>query len=273
MSVQEQGAIPPAAHAQQVVRWSADGTHTVAQDQIADESPIAITLNGITHAVMMATPQNLEDFATGFCLSEYIIKDLGEIYSIETNVNEQGIELAIEIASHRFAELKQHRRSLAGPTGCGLCGVDSLAAVTQALPVVTHAVQVHPQAIFTAQAQLAQHQVLNQITGAMHAAAWVTLDGQIVFTREDVGRHNALDKLIGALARTKHVDRANGFVLMSSRASFELIQKLARANISLLASISAPTSMAIQAAHASGVGLVGFVRESGLVVYCGDGVV
>lgn len=254
-----------------VVRHLPDGL-SVSQvtDTVAAELPVALVYNGISHAVMMATPADLMDFARGFSLAEKIVDHPAQIYDVEMvrQPGSQGIELRIQIASACFMRLKERRRSLAGTTGCGLCGVQSLRALELQLPPVSGAIRLYPAALARALQQLTERQPLNAQTGAMHAAAWVNPDGEIVLLREDVGRHNALDKLIGALSTLSVIrNEAGGFVLMSSRASFELVQKTARAGIGLLATVSAPTSLAIDSAAQAGVCLIGFARETGFVVY------
>ncbi len=270
-------------------------------DQLAEEIPIALVFNGISHAVMMATPLDLEDFAVGFSLAEQIIDHTSQIYDIECVSSDEeaqltntiGIELRITIASECFVRLKEKRRSLVGKTGCGICGLESLNALDLNMPVLMPIVMpivmpgnasanngdVQPetrldkQALLTAFDSLKSKQPINAITGAMHAAAWVDMAGAIQLVREDVGRHNALDKLVGALAidaklnsKAKSI-RQPGFAIMSSRASYELVQKSARANIAILATISAPTALAVRLAEQAGMCLIGFVRQKNFVVY------
>ena len=235
-----------------------------AEDFLATEVPVALVFNGISHAVMMASPLDIEDFARGFCLSERIVENKAQIYGIEIFQHAIGIEVRLDIASQAFAILKQKRRALAGRTGCGVCGVESIAALDFDLPKVASEIRVALPAILQAQQQMQQQQTNNLLTGAVHAAAWVSLAGEIVLLREDVGRHNALDKLIGAMSCVQTPD---GFCLMTSRASYELVQKAARANIALLATVSAPTSLAVQMAEQANITLLGFVREQRAVVY------
>ncbi|MFZ6730293.1 formate dehydrogenase accessory sulfurtransferase FdhD [Undibacterium sp. Ji42W] len=242
-------------------------------DQIAQEVPVALVYNGISHAVMLATPMDLEDFALGFSLSEAIVDDAGEIYDIEcqSSPEVQGIEVQVQISAVRFAALKERRRHLAGNTGCGLCGKDSLQALQMHLPLIrTELVSRLPQgSLLKALEGLSSLQSINLQTGAVHAAAWVNMQGEILVLREDVGRHNALDKLIGALAivKVKTKLQVEGFILMSSRLSYELVQKAARANIAIVAALSAPTALAIDLAEQAGICLIGFVRQHGYVVY------
>jgi len=238
------------------------------QDWVAEEVPVALEYNGISHAVMLATPLDLEDFALGFSLSEGLLDDAHELYSIEEEHGELGITLRLQVASAAFARLKERRRTLTGRTGCGLCGTESLDHVSRALPaLVPRGAPLQRGAIARAMGQFRDLQTLQQATGAVHAAAWCSADGEVGWLREDVGRHNALDKLIGALARN-HVDAPAGFIAVTSRASFEMVQKTAMAGVSLLAAVSAPTSFAVATAQRARMTLVGFARQHDLVVYC-----
>jgi len=257
--------LPEPTRQQPVLRYRGAQTHA-AQDALAEETPVALVYNGVSHAVMMATPADLEAFAVGFSLSEGIVDSPAQIYDISIQTQPLGVELHITLASAQFAALKDRRRQLAGRTGCGLCGLESLQALELDVAPLEHAVHLRHSDILAALQTLPQHQPLNAQTGALHVAAWLTTQGQLRYALEDVGRHNALDKLVGTLAHDS-VDPATGWVLMSSRASYELVQKCAQARISLLATVSAPTAMAVRLAQQAGMCLVGFVRESGLVVY------
>ncbi|OIR04571.1 protein FdhD [mine drainage metagenome] len=247
-----------------VVRSKADIEQHV-QDQLAEETPVALIYNGISHAVMLATPQDLEDFALGFSLSEGILQDKHELYGIEVRSQASGIELHCEIASERFVQLKNRRRTLAGRTGCGLCGSESL---EQAMRYPT---KLDVQTVFSRKAiqlglqDMPQMQTLQQQTGATHACAWVLADGTVAMLREDVGRHNALDKLVGAIANSDIENK--GFIITSSRASYEMVQKTASAGINLLVAISAPTGLAVRIAEQCGLTLVGFARKDNCVIY------
>jgi FdhD protein len=254
-------------------RLSMPGAHPQQErDQVAEEVPIAMVYNGISHAVMMASPLDLEDFATGFSLSERIVDQPSQLYDIDISETcldapgGRGMELRLQIASECFARLKDKRRALAGRTGCGLCGTESLEALDLDLPFQTEELQISGPALLRAFAVMQARQTINAATGATHAAAWVSTEGGVTEVREDVGRHNALDKLIGALARSRQ-PRQPGYAIMSSRASYELVQKAARAHIPLLATVSAPTSLAVQMADKAGLTLVGFARPGGFVVY------
>jgi FdhD protein len=237
------------------------------RDTLADETPVALVYNCISHAVMMASASDLEDFALGFSLGEGIVDRPGQIYDIEAEHCEQGIELRITLASDRLAALKDRRRFLAGQSGCGLCGVESLDYFAAPLPMVTAGGRVSHRAIQRALKALSGRQRLGGLTGGMHAAAWCDPAGEILLLREDVGRHNALDKLVGALARSG--PRPAGFALVSSRASYELVQKAARADMAVLVAVSAATSRAVDAALQCGMTLVGFARPGRQVVYAG----
>ena len=234
-------------------------------DDIAVEVPVALVYNYISHAVMMATPNDLQDFALGFSLTEDIIADVSEVSHIHVHSGKNGITVRMQISDERFEALRERRRSMVGRTGCGLCGVESLKqAIRPVEPVQT--VSVSDNAIQTALANIKQHQPLQQKTGATHAAAWCDLDGNILHVREDVGRHNALDKLIGAFKKTE-LSMRDGFVLVTSRASYEMVQKSASAGFGCLVAVSAPTSLAIEQAREAGLKLVGFARDGRHTIY------
>lgn len=236
------------------------------EETVAEEVAIALVYNGISHAVMMATPCDLEDFARGFSLTERIVGRASEIYDIEVEPVGRGIEVRLEIAAQRMAGLQERRRSLAGRTGCGLCGVDSLEAALRSVPEVATPQKVTRLAIERAMAALPDCQPINRSNGATHAAAWASADGMLVAVREDIGRHNALDKLAGALARRGDA-APGGFVVVTSRCSYEMVQKAAAIGASAIAAVSAPTSLAIETAEQAGVALAAFVREGRLTAY------
>lgn len=251
----------------EVTQWQ-DAEPQRVKDYLAEETPVALIYNGVSHAVMLATAQDLEDFALGFSLSEGIIDSPSELYGIEIQPQQNGVALHCDIASERFAQLKQRRRTLAGKTGCGLCGAESLEqAVRYPQPIVTkHVFSAKSVALGLQAIQFGQQ--LQQKTGATHACAYVLADGSVQTLREDVGRHNALDKLVGALARRKaEHDLADGFVITTSRASFEMVQKTASAGIAMLVAVSAPTGLAVRVAQQCGLTLVGFARKDRYVVY------
>lgn len=263
--------LPAPLTARAVQRVPADGVHT---DTLAAEVPVALVFNGISHAVMLATPQDLEAFALGFALSEGILDTPAQCFGIEVQavVLEGGpaVEVQMEIAAACFARLKDQRRSLAGRTGCGVCGIDSLQALDLApppLPPSAPWVQgMGGDTVLRAVQAMAPLQVLNAACGSLHAAAWVTPAGDISVLMEDVGRHNALDKLLGALARSGQAREA-GWVLMSSRASHELVRKCLHLQVPLLATISAPTDLAVAMAQRSGLQLWGLCRAPRAVRY------
>jgi FdhD protein len=246
-------------------RLTAGGGET-GEETVAEEVAIALVYNGISHAVMMATPCDLEDFARGFSLTERIVERPSEIYDIEVEPIGRGIEVRLEIAAQRMAGLQERRRSLAGRTGCGLCGVDSLDAALRAVAAVSDPRPVARPSIERAMAGLPEHQKINRTNGATHAAGWAAADGTLVAVREDVGRHNALDKLAGALARGGGAE-PGGFVVVTSRCSYEMVQKAAAIGASAIAAVSAPTSLAIETAEQAGVALVAFVRDGRLTAY------
>jgi len=248
------------------VRRFQDHQFVSITDQVVCELPVALVYNGISHAVMMATPTDLALFAKGFSLSEGIVSSLKELYSLDIQHSELGIQIDMTIASSAFAALKERRRTMVGRSGCGLCGVESLEQFQMALPNVT--TRMHSDwlvQIPSAVAKLEAQQHITRMTGGAHAAAWVVA-GEIVALFEDVGRHNALDKLLGFLSQN-HCDVQDGFIVMTSRASYELIRKCAQLNIGLLASISAPTTMAISMAKQAGLTLASFCRGDGFVIY------
>ena len=250
-------------------RLTAAGSESL-EEAVAEEVAVALVYNGISHAVMMATPCDLEDFGRGFSLTERIVGKASEIYDIEAEPVGRGMEVRLEIAAQRMAGLQERRRSLAGRTGCGLCGVDSLDAALRAVPAVGQPRPVSRLSIERAMAALPAQQRLNRLNGAMHAAAWASPDGALVAVREDVGRHNALDKLAGALAPGGSAG-AGGFVVVTSRCSYEMVQKAAAIGASAIAAVSAPTSLAIETAEQAGIALVAFVREGRLTAYaCAD---
>ncbi|TNF59884.1 MAG: formate dehydrogenase accessory sulfurtransferase FdhD [Burkholderiales bacterium] len=255
---------PPGTCAARVTEWQGSRSRQRA-DQLAEEVPVALVFNGISHAVMLASPTDLEDFALGFALTEGLIGAPDDLFGVEVQAVEGGIELKLAVSAEAEWGLRQRRRSLAGRTGCGLCGTDSLAQVERELPPAP-SVRVPARALGLAQRDLWQHQQLQQLTGATHAAAWCGLDGRVALLREDVGRHNALDKLIGALVRAG-TDRSQGFAAITSRASFEMVQKAAAAGIGMLAAVSAPTARAVRSAGSLNLALAGFVRGQDGVAY------
>ena len=260
-----------------VLRSSPDGMTGPAEEAVAVEAPVALLFNGVSHVVMMATPLNLAELGLGFALSEGLLDNATQCYGVDVVATPLGWEVRLEVATRSFARLQERRRQLAGRTGCGVCGIESLQQWAQA-PARPgdwsapdwlnswHSDDGQAQAgvqsaVQTALLELPARQVLNARTGALHAAAWVSLQGRLLQVFEDVGRHNALDKLLGHLARSG-ASMDEGWVLMTSRASHELVHKCIRAGVPLLATVSAPTSLAIDAAHAGGLRLWAWCRDS-----------
>ncbi|WP_111493650.1 formate dehydrogenase accessory sulfurtransferase FdhD [Marinobacter bohaiensis] len=239
-------------------------------DVVAEEMPVAMVYNGISHAVMMATPSDLEDFAVGFSLTESILHTPDELYDLSVQRSPAGATVDMTIASERLFALKAQRRNMAGRTGCGLCGTESLDHAIRAIPRIDTPPALSDDAVQTAVRDLKQHQPLQAETGATHAAAWCDLDGAILAVREDVGRHNALDKLVGHwLRQGRSFER--GFALISSRGSFEMVQKSAMVGIGGLVAVSAPTGLAIREARKANMTLIGFARPGRHVIYhCGQ---
>ena len=254
------------AEGQYAVARSQGGSVTQLSDRVAKEVPVALVYNGLAHVVIMASPCDLEDLALGFSLSEGIVTRAGEVNAIETDPVSDGIAVYVDIDRARFAPLEAQRRNLAARTGCGLCGTETIDQAVRHPTPVRAGVQITANALHVALSNLGARQPLNAATGAVHAAAWVLADGQIVEVREDVGRHNALDKLIGVTARTGR-SFEDGFALITSRASFEMTQKAATVGITLLAAISAPTGLAIRLAQETGLTLIGFTRPGQHNVY------
>jgi len=243
----------------------------IARDAaIAAEVPVALVYNGVSHVVMMSTPSDLADFAVGFSLSEGILGATNELLDLKVEEGETGIRVSMVITAERFAELKKRRRNMNGRTGCGLCGVDDLTQVARPLPRVGTGVTVGIGAVHRALDALPARQLANEETGAVHAAAWVTPTGEIAFAREDVGRHNALDKLIGAMAQS-HSDPEAGFAVITSRCSFEMVQKAATIGIPILVAISAPTTMALRIAERTGITLIALARSDSVTLYANPG--
>jgi len=241
---------------------------TMATDNVAEEVPVALVFNGISHAVMMATPRDLEELAVGFALTEGIVQAASEIYDVEAHILPNAAEVQLTISQGAFMQMKERRRSLAGRTGCGVCGIESLALLDLDPEPIARSALPDPlaPAIERGFRELGRHQALMRETGGVHAAAWCSLDGAVQCVFEDVGRHNGLDKLVGHLAM-QGVDMRSGFVFLSSRASYELARKAARMQIPMLATISAPTSLAIDIACQAGLKLVSFCRADGFVEY------
>ena len=235
---------------------------------VPEETAVAFVYDGGSEAVMMASPADLEDFAIGFSLNEGIITDLAQIARMEQFDAPLGIEMRLWLSAGLSARLSARRRHRAGPTGCGLCGVESLEDALPKLAKIDSAVVVSASEVIAAMAQMADLQSLNRQTRAVHAAGFFRPGQGVVLVREDVGRHNALDKLAGAMAR-QGLTAKDGAILMTSRLSVELVQKAAAMGAGVLAAVSAPTALALRTAEAAGMCLVGVVRSDGLEVFTG----
>ena len=247
------------------------GVVATACDWLVDEVPVALVFNGISHAVMLASPLDLEDFARGFALTEGLIAGRGELYGIDVEPVDagdltRGIEVRLDVASAAEYRIKERRRNLSGRTGCGLCGTESLDEVLRPMPTLAHRVAVPLAAVATGLRAMAARQPLQRVSGAAHAAAFCDAAGDVVLIREDVGRHNALDKLVGAMT-TGDASPQDGFIAVTSRASVEMVQKTLMAGVGMLVAVSAPTALAVRVASRHGLALAGFARGDDLVCY------
>ncbi len=233
---------------------------------VAEEVPVALVYNGRSHVVVMATPADLEDLAYGFSLTESIITDIDQMERVDVVKASHGIELQMQIANDRAAMLEERGRGMVARTGCGLCGVESIRDALRIPSRVADRLSIAEAALWRSGSELATRQSINHETNSVHGAAWVSRNGEPLFVREDIGRHNALDKLLGALARDGRME-SSGFVVVTSRASYEMVQKVASRGVELLAAISRPTGLAIRFAEASGMTLVGLLRGASANVY------
>jgi len=259
----------PESREVRVINWQAGQDPDIAcirTDSIAAEAPVALTYNRMSHVVMMATPLDLEDFAVGFSITEGLVGRPDDILAVRIIPRPGGVELAVTITEDWFDRLATHRRNMVGRTGCGLCGAENIEQALREPNAVSHSLSIGHDAIQKVLEQLESLQPLQAETGASHGAAWCGPDGAIALVREDVGRHNALDKLIGSLFR-RGFDPKSGFVLVSSRASYEMVYKTAAAGIEMIVAVSAPTTLAVEFAERSGVTLVGFARPGRHNVY------
>ena len=247
------------------VRWEG-GVWAAQHEQIVEETPVAIVYNRIPHVVMMATPTDLEDFALGFSLTEELIESADDLRHLEISRYSRGVEIQATVAERCVATISERTRRLTGRTGCGICGADSVDAVLKRIHPVEKDVTISVPAVQRGLDSLAANQPLNTASGAVHAAGWAQLDGTLSIIREDVGRHNALDKLVGAATAAGVVPSA-GFIVVTSRASFEMVQKATVLGAPLLAAISGPTGLAVRVAQQAGLTLVGFARKGRLTVY------
>jgi FdhD protein len=243
-----------------------DGRISAGARAIPEETAIALTYNGGTYAVMMATPQNLRDFAIGFSLSEGTVLSAEDIESFEIVELDDGIELRMWLAQSRADRLSERRRHIAGPTGCGLCGIDSIAEAVRPAAIVAPGQSFSSRDIMTAIQSIPPLQTINIETRAVHAAAFWTPARGIVALREDVGRHNALDKLAGALAQDK-TSASEGIVLLTSRVSVEMVQKTAAMGAPVMVAVSAPTALAVRMADAAGITLAAIARADGFEIF------
>ncbi len=240
--------------------------HSTKEDCVAEEVPVVLVYNTVPHVVMLTTPLNLEDFALGFSLTEEIIACPAELHNIRVVQRSKGVEVRMTIPEQRFEQLHGKGKNMTGRTGCGLCGATTLEQAIRPPRPVSAGLTLDAARLSGAMADMYQKQTLNQITGAVHAAGWLDPVRGVTTVREDVGRHNALDKLIGSLAKS-NTNFSGGWLLVTSRASYEMVQKAACVGITLLAAISAPTALAIQLAEECGLTLVGFTRNDNHVIY------
>jgi len=240
--------------------------HSRKQDAVAEEVPVVLVYNSIPHVVMLATPLNLEDFALGFSLTEEIIAHPSELLSVSVFQRTKGVEVRMTIPEARFANLHGKGKNLTGRTGCGLCGATTLEQAIRKPRPAGKGLPLDASLLSGAMAAMHYQQTLNKMTGAVHAAAWLDPERGVTVVREDVGRHNALDKLIGALAKA-NCNFDQGWLLVTSRASYEMVQKASSVGIFLLAAIPAPTGLAIDLAEQCGLTLVGFTRNDNHTIY------
>jgi FdhD protein len=252
-----------------IERW-VGGVTTRTTDLVAEESPVGLVYHGVPHVVMLATPANLEDFAVGFTLSEGLVARPDEIRAVEVVQGAEATDVKVTVAWERFSELLNRRRNLTGRTGCGLCGAETAEDAIREPAVVGPGPSVTTEQLHAAIEQLGSMQPINARTGSVHGAAWVVPGKGIQLVREDVGRHNALDKAIGALVR-EGADLSSGYMLITSRASYEMVLKSATVGISFLCALSAPTAFAVRLAQKTGLTLVAFARRDKHVVYAHPG--
>ncbi|BBC71824.1 formate dehydrogenase accessory protein FdhD [Altererythrobacter sp. B11] len=241
-----------------------DGERRPISRQWVPEAPVALEFNGLSYAVMMASPRDLEDFALGFALTEGLAKSPADLADIGVAEVENGWIVRAMLSGLGVEQLTDRVRARVAESSCGLCGIENLEAVARPLPPVPPHAPLQPQAIFTALSALRDHQPLGRATGAAHAAAFCTMDGAILHAREDVGRHNALDKLVGALAGARQ-GAAQGFILSTARCSYEIVEKAVRAGATALVTISLPTSLAVSRAAAAGLTLWSLARDDSVL--------
>ncbi|MCE1235128.1 MAG: formate dehydrogenase accessory sulfurtransferase FdhD [Hyphomicrobiales bacterium] len=259
---------PAGASRRAAVRHDA-GAVRAGEETVADETPVALVYNGHPFAVMMATPADLADFARGFSLTEGVVERIDEILGVEIVEVARGREVRIAVVEARALALRARSRALAGRTGCGLCGVEQIAEALRPVARPASIARFSAAALRAAIAAFSGGQCLNAATGATHAAAFAAADGRILLLREDVGRHNAVDKLVGAMAAAG-LRGGDGFFVVSSRCSYEMVHKTAAAGVPAIVSVSAPTGLAVDLAERLGVGLAAFAREDRFTVYAGE---
>ena len=250
----------------QVALWKRDNLQHTQPDELAEEVPVALVYNGISHVVMMASPGDLQRFAVGFSLSEGIIENRSEIYGMDVVQECNGLAVRIELSSRRFMGLKERRRALAGRTGCGVCGVEQLNDIGRPVRPLPFTQTFNLANLDRALEQLNDVQPIGRVTGCTHAAAWLRPSGQLAGGHEDVGRHVALDKLLG-----RRVEEGsgwqNGAALVSSRASYEMVQKAAMCGVEILFAVSAATALAVEVAERCNLTLVGFCKPGRATIY------
>lgn len=247
------------------VRLTSDSS-AESSAEVAEEVPVALVYNGKPYVVVMGTPTDLEDLAVGFSVTEGIVADAASVERIEVVRANHGVELQLQISPANAERLGDRARGLVSRTGCGLCGIETIGDALRVPSEVSHALRVDRSALWRASAELSRRQSVNNATSAVHGAGWATPDGELRIAREDVGRHNALDKVLGSLARSG-TPAASGFIVVTSRASYEMVQKAATCGVELVAAISRPTGLAIRFAGAAGVTLVGLLRGESANVY------
>ncbi len=261
-------AVPDSAERRPTIAWR-HGAPAAGDRMVPEETAIAFSYNRIAHAVMMATPGDLRDFAVGFSITEGIVTDAAEIEELEIVPAAHGIELRMWIPAPAMQAVEARRRQMAGPTGCGMCGLESLDQAMRGAPPVPPGLRFSPAQVQAAVASLFPAQALNRVTRAVHAAGFVQ-PGHVTLVREDVGRHNALDKLGGAMAHAGR-DPAAGMLVMTSRVSVELVQKAARIGVPVLVAVSAPTALALRVAEGAGITVAGVARDDGFEVFTHPG--
>ncbi len=252
------------------IKWTLDGGRSLERNTVAEEVPLALVYNGEPFAVMMLSPTDLDDFVIGFSFTEGVVDKVSDVSAIEYVESENGISAYMSIPKHQAKRMAHRKRSLAGRSGCGICGEETIETVMGRTEVVSNEVRIPSASVQKAIRSLNELQTLNKEAGTLHGAAWSDLDGCIKLLREDVGRHNALDKLIGALMSGSGSDVTSGFVLMTSRASYELVAKCSRANLAVMVAVSGPTTLAINTANQSGVTLIGFARDGRQTIYANE---